>query len=106
MAPTHEIAPLYHNRLVHALMPPPREFLYARFAHGVFPMLAGFFGGGVRRVCTRGREGWECEWVDWGDILRWRPGSGVVGVAVGEVVKEEEGDGGEEGGEGEEEYVV
>lgn len=46
----------------------------------------------MRRACTRGREGWECEWVDWGDILRWRPGSGVVGVAVGGVVREEEGE--------------
>lgn len=54
-------------------------------------------------MCTatkgKGREGlgglvWEIEWIDWGDILRWRAGSGVgggmAGVAVGEIVRHEE----------------
>lgn len=69
--------------------------------------MAGFFGGGVRRVFTatkgKGRDGlrglgWETEWIDWGDILRWRAGSGAAGgAAIGEIVRREEFD--EEGPE-------
>lgn len=42
--------------------------------------------------------GWETEWIDWGDILRWRAGSGMVvkgmvrGVAVGETARQKECD--------------
>lgn len=61
----------------------------------------------MRRVCTATRRkergglgglGWEIEWIDWGDILRWRAGSGVAGR---ESMRHEEfgDDGGDEGGD-------
>lgn len=73
---THELGVLYHNRELHPIPQVAREFLYARFAWSIFPLLASFLSGGPKylRLFVRTPLGFsqKDELLNWRDVLKER----------------------------------
>lgn len=78
---THELGILYHNRELHPIPQVACEFLYARFAWSLFPLLSSFLSGGPKylRVFVRTPLGFEQkdELVNWRDVLKKRESANV-----------------------------
>lgn len=76
MEHTHELGALYHNRELHPIPQVAREFLYARFARSIFPLLSSFLSGGPKylRVFVRTPFGFQQndELANWQDVLQQR----------------------------------
>lgn len=70
---------LYHNRELHPIPQVAREFLYARLALSLFPLLSSFLSGGSKylRVFVRTPLGFQQKdaWVSWRDVLKERESS-------------------------------
>ncbi|KAK0664040.1 hypothetical protein DIS24_g456 [Lasiodiplodia hormozganensis] len=56
LTPSTELAMLYHNTEVLPLRGVATEFLFARFAYCIFPMLDGFLASGVERLLLLSSE--------------------------------------------------
>lgn len=69
MVPSNELHLLYHNVPLQPIPKVSREYLFARFAWTIFPLVGDFFDGGVKRAVTgvRASERWidgEGSWLD------------------------------------------
>lgn len=73
-----ELGFLYHNRELHPIPTVPREFLYARFAWALFPLLARFLSTEKNlSVARNSKSVWTVteEFARWGDIRKAEAGS-------------------------------